>query len=176
VVETPAPPVVVPPSVPPVPTPTFTPPAPPTDFWVDGLPYGKGPHRGQPTGPTISNDSDWTWQRDSLWMHGEQYRHGLAVHAPSTVTIDLNRSCSTFEAVAGLDDFAPQVEDVVFSVQGDGGRTLWSSGAFRPGDAPLAVRVPLAGQQSVRLVVTPAGGRWALINLSDWAEARFTCS
>ncbi|WP_280718310.1 sigma-70 family RNA polymerase sigma factor [Kitasatospora sp. MAP5-34] len=185
--EPPTPPVPAPPAPPtpiPVPVPTITPPVPPTppppvvsptDFWVDNLPFGQGSNRVPPTGPTIRRDSGWLWQRDGLWLNGEYHRHGLGVRAPSTVTIDLNRPCTSFQAVTGLDDFSLRVGDVAFSVQGGDGRTLWSSGEVRPGDSPLPVQVPLDGQQSIRLVVTPAGGSWGLINLADWADARFVC-
>ncbi len=191
VVQTPTPeppPLPSPPVVPtpvPIPVPSITPPpvvvptpppvVTPTDFWVDNLPIGKGPGRGTPGGPTIRRDSGWLWQRDGLWMNGEYHRHGLGVHAPSTVTIDLNRPCTSFRALAGLDDFSLRVGDVVFSVQGGDGSTLWSSGEIGPDDAPLPVQVPLDGQRSIRLVVTPAADGWGLINLADWADAGFSC-
>ncbi|GAA2138863.1 hypothetical protein GCM10009760_20460 [Kitasatospora kazusensis] len=176
-VPTPVPvPTVTPPPVPDPPTPPPPPPvATPTDFWVDDLPFGQGHHRVPPGEPTIRRDSGWLWRRNGLSLDGEYHRHGLSVRAPSTVTVDLNRPCTSFQAVTGLDDLGLRVGDVVFSVQGGDGRTLWQSGRVGPDDGPLPVRVPLDGQQSIRLVVSPAAGGWGLINLADWADARFTC-
>ncbi|MFI6447386.1 sigma-70 family RNA polymerase sigma factor [Kitasatospora sp. NPDC050543] len=163
---------------PPVVTPTPTvPPAPtPTDFWVDNLPFSPpGPGRVPATGPSIRRGGDWLWQRGSLRVGGRHYRHGVTMRAPSATTIDLNRSCTSFDAVAGLDDLALQLGDLVFSVQGGDGRTLWTSPELHSGDAPVPVHVPLAGQRSIRLVVTPVSGAWPIVNAADWADARLRC-
>jgi len=178
VAQSPSPSVPVPPDPPEPPVPTVPPtPDPPevTDFWLDDLPFSQGSDRAPAAGPSIRRGG-WLWQREGLSMNGRYYRHGLSVYAPSSVTVDLNRTCSTFQAVAGLDDLTFRVGNVVFSVQGGDGRTLWRSGAVGRGDAPVPVRVPLAGQHSVRLVVTPATDSWGLINLADWADARFSCT
>jgi hypothetical protein len=168
VVATPTPPVVVPP-----------PPPPPAarDFWADDLPFynpGNG-NRVPPSGPSIRQGGGWVWQRDAVWMGGKRYKHGLTVHAPATTTVDLNRECRSFDATAGLDDLALPGGRAVFSVRtGDGG-TLWTSGEIGPGDAPVAVHVPLAGVTSVRLVVTAVRGPWSGMAVADWAGARFSC-
>ncbi|GAA0678831.1 hypothetical protein GCM10010193_35410 [Kitasatospora atroaurantiaca] len=178
VVQPPSPSVPVPPDPPEPPVPSVPPtPDPPevTDFWLDDLPFGQGSGRAPAAGPSIRRGG-WVWQREGVSMNGRYYRHAMSVYAPSSVTIDLNRTCSTFQAVAGLDDLTFRVGNVVFSVQGGDGRTLWRSGAIGQGDAPVPVRVPLAGQHSVRLVVTPATGSWGLINLADWADARLSCT
>jgi hypothetical protein len=39
----------------------------------------------------------------------------------------------------------------------------------------VPVHLPLAGQQSIRLVVTPVDGFWSSGAIADWADARFTC-
>ncbi|MGW6913216.1 sigma-70 family RNA polymerase sigma factor [Kitasatospora sp. NPDC054939] len=172
--EVPAPPVPVPP-----PTPTVTPPVPPapTDFWADEMPVLRPGRRVPPTGPAIRlKESDWFWQRDRVRIGGLPHRHALSVRAPAATEVELGRSCSSFDAVAGVDDFTGAPGGVVFSVQGGDGRTLWRSAALGPGDPAVPVHVPLAGQRSVRLVVTPAHGPWSSINLADWAEARFRCT
>ncbi|MER8183543.1 sigma-70 family RNA polymerase sigma factor [Kitasatospora sp. NPDC094015] len=176
----PAPPVVEPPpplpspTVPTPPVPSPTPPPVPTRFWLDQLPIGGG-HRDQPAGPVI-RPGGAVVQRPSVWMRGSAYPHALSVPVPAQVTVDLNRSCSAFEAVAGLDDLGAGGGPVVFSVEGGDGRTLWRSGQIGPWDRPVRVRAALDGQRSVRLLVAPSGGRWSLINVADWAEARFTCT
>ncbi|KJK58557.1 hypothetical protein UK12_09620 [Saccharothrix sp. ST-888] len=165
---------------PPVPTPTVVPsppPVPPTEFWVNDLPFSHGSNRQPPPGPTIRRSaSDWVWQRDDAWISGRHYRHGLSTHPSSTVTVDLNRSCSSFQAVAGLDDVTLRFGKVVFSVQDSDGTVLWQSAGFERGDAPVRVQVPLEGRRTIRLVVTPERGSWGLISLADWADARFMCS
>ncbi|MGK4582390.1 sigma-70 family RNA polymerase sigma factor [Kitasatospora sp. HPMI-4] len=177
--DEPTPPVPTPEPSEPVPTPTVKPtppPAPPTDFWLNDLPFSRGPDRQPPPGPSIrSSASDWVWQRDHVWISGGRYPHGLSVHPSSTVTVDLNRSCSSFRALAGLDDLSVRFGAVVFSVQDQNGTTLWRSDEFEQGDDPVPVRVPLDGRRTIRLVVTPVHGSWGLITLADWANARFSC-
>ncbi|MFB6888123.1 sigma-70 family RNA polymerase sigma factor [Kitasatospora sp. NPDC056327] len=174
---TPEPPVIptptIAPSVPPViPTPPV-----PTDFWADDLPVVKpGNNRVPPPQPSIrQKGSDWFWQRNTVSVDGTEYRHGITVHAPATTLIDLNRTCTSFDAVAGVDDLTVSIGGVVFSVQGGDGRTLWSSRALRAGDPAVPVHVPLDGQKSIRLVVTPVNGIWSALSVADWAEARFRC-
>ncbi|MFJ7280700.1 sigma-70 family RNA polymerase sigma factor [Kitasatospora sp. NPDC098663] len=178
--EPPVVPVVPTPTVPPLPTPTVTPPSPPapTDFWADSLPVVKpGNNRVPPPGPSIrQKGSDSFWQRDGAWIGGERHGHAITVHAPATTLIDLNRSCTSFDAVAGVDDATLSPGGVVFSVQGGDGGTLWRSSPLAAGDDAVPVHVPLAGQKSIRLVVTPVHGIWSALNVADWAEARFRCS
>ncbi|MFD0348708.1 NPCBM/NEW2 domain-containing protein [Kitasatospora aburaviensis] len=172
---TPEPPVVPTPTAPPVPTPTV-PPA-PTDFWADDLPVVKpGRNRVPPPGPSIrQKDSDWFWQRDSVRIGGTRYAHGITVHAPAATVVDLNRACTSFDAVAGVDDITAWPGGVVFAVQAADGRTLWKSPVLAAGDDAVPVHVPLNGQKSVRLVVVPAHGGWSAPNIADWAGARFRC-
>ncbi|MFE7560609.1 sigma-70 family RNA polymerase sigma factor [Kitasatospora sp. NPDC057500] len=167
----------IPPTVPPVVVPTPTTPPPPSDFWGDDLPVTKpGNNRVPPPEPAIrQKGSDWFWQRDTVSVGGTERRHGITVHAPATTVIDLNRTCTSFDAVAGMDDLSVTLGAVVFSVQGGDGRTLWSSQPVRAGDPAVPVHVPLDGQKSIKLVVTPASGFWSALNMADWAEARFRC-
>ncbi|MFI9270288.1 sigma-70 family RNA polymerase sigma factor [Kitasatospora sp. NPDC052896] len=172
VVPTPAPaPVSTPPTVP-----TSPPALPPTSYWMDELPFGRGGDRAPQSGPVIDRrGSDWLWQRQGLRMSGEFYPRGITVHAPSTVTVELDESCTAFDAVVGLDDLSLAPGRVVFSVTGDDGQRLWTSPALHAGDVPVPVHVPLAGQHSIRLVVDPTDGWWSAGNLADWASARVTC-
>jgi hypothetical protein len=143
---------------------------------MDELPFGRGTGRAPQPGPVIDRRaSDWLWQRQGLRMSGDLYPHGITVHAPSTVTVELNRACTAYDAVVGLDDLSLAPGRVVFSVAGDDGEPLWTSPALRAGDVPVPVHVPLAGQHSIRLTVEPADGWWSTANLADWAGARVTC-
>ncbi|MEV7185720.1 sigma-70 family RNA polymerase sigma factor [Kitasatospora sp. NPDC093102] len=177
---TPDVPVIPTPTLPPLPTPTVTTPTPPvlSDFWGDSLPVLKpGNNRVPPPEPSIrQKGSDTFWQRDGGWIGGDYHPHAITVHAPATTVIDLNRSCTSFDAVAGVDDATLSPGRVVFSVQGGDGTTLWRSRALAVGDDPMPVHVPLAGQKSVKLVVTPVNGIWSALNVANWAQARFRCS
>ncbi|MEU9862130.1 sigma-70 family RNA polymerase sigma factor [Streptomyces sp. NPDC047971] len=171
----PAPPAPAPkPKPSPTPTPKPTPPpAPPTVYQVNRLEYGIF---GDGTEPEVRlGESGWMWQRDGLAIAGTRYAHGVSVHAPSALTIDLNRRCTGYDAVVGVDDLsAPlRVGGVRFSVYGDDER-LWRSEVIRPGDPAVPVHVGLAGRKTIRLVVeenTPFG-RAAV---ADWAQSRISC-
>jgi hypothetical protein len=135
---------------------------------------------GRPAdGPTISpgGPGSWWWDRWDLSIDGTSYDHGITVHAPSTVTIALNRSCVSYDAEAGLDDLVGPLRRVAvtFAVYGDGAR-LWSSGAVRPGDPAVPVHVGLTGRKTIELVVTPTAGRFSSANLADWADSVITCA
>ncbi|SEC90411.1 sigma-70 family RNA polymerase sigma factor [Streptomyces sp. TLI_105] len=173
------------PTPPPKPTPKPAPtrekpspkPAPkpaPTVYQVSELRYGTF---GDGTEPEVSlSDNSWMWQRDGLSIGGTQYAHGVSVHAPSSLLIDLNRQCTSYDAIVGVDDLSAQlgVGGVRFSVYGDGAR-LWRSRVVQAGDPPVPVHVDLSGLSTIRLVVeehTPFG-RAAV---ADWAESRISCS
>ncbi|MEU0250852.1 sigma-70 family RNA polymerase sigma factor [Streptomyces sp. NPDC006235] len=168
------------PTPPPKPTPTPTPPlpSPPTErppapavYQWSELSYDIS---GDGTAPEMRiGESSWVWQRYGLSAGDRRYTHGVTVHGRSSVTIDLNRSCSSYEALVGVDDMALKLGRVYFSVYADGAR-LWRSGLVEGGDPAVPVQVNLTGRSTVRLVVEPHG---ALDNLAlaDWAESRFTC-
>ncbi|WP_431679869.1 sigma-70 family RNA polymerase sigma factor [Kitasatospora sp. KL5] len=161
----------------PAPTPTPTPPPVPTAFWLDDLPFaGPGRREAQAEGrPSIRHGGGTLAQRPGLWMAGRWHWHALSVHVPSRVAVDLNRSCTAFDAVAGPDDLAVGYGGVVFSVQGGDGTVLWRSGPVRAGSGPVRVHAALAGQTSIRLVAERVDGGRALIDVADWADARLTC-
>ncbi|WP_372351590.1 NPCBM/NEW2 domain-containing protein, partial [Streptomyces sp. KL116D] len=48
-------------------------------------------------------ESSWVWQRYGLSIADRTYANGVSVHAQSSVTIDLNRSCGVRRAFAGVD-------------------------------------------------------------------------
>ncbi|MET9676665.1 sigma-70 family RNA polymerase sigma factor [Streptomyces sp. NPDC006482] len=156
------------------PSPKPAPPAPPAVYQVDELEYGIF---GDGTKPELSlADSSWMWPRNSLSISDTRYGHGVSVHAPSSLFIDLNRQCTSYDATVGVDDMSALIGQggVRFSVYGDGER-LWRSAVVRAGDPPLPVHVDITGRSTIRLVVeehTPFG-RAAV---ADWAESRISCS
>ncbi|MFI8221504.1 sigma-70 family RNA polymerase sigma factor [Streptomyces sp. NPDC085932] len=166
------------PPAPPAPTPTPTPtpppppppPAPAVYQWSE-LSYDV---TGDGTGPEMRiGSSSWVWKRSGLSVGGQRYAHGVTVHGTSSVTIDLNRSCSSYDAVVGVDDMTLKHGKVSFSVHADGVR-LWRSGSVEGGDPAVPVHVDLTGRSTVRLVVEPRGVLDGM-TLADWAESRFTC-
>ncbi|WP_406060450.1 sigma-70 family RNA polymerase sigma factor [Streptomyces sp. NBC_01077] len=174
------------PSPKPTPTPTPTPspekpspkptppPAPPTVYQVNQLDYGIF---GDGSKPEVDlADSSWMWQRNSLSIGGTQYAHGVSVHAPSSLLINLNRQCTGYDAIVGVDDLSALlgIGGVRFSVYGDEER-LWRSDVVQAGDPPIPVHVDITGRSTIRLVVeehTPFG-RAAV---ADWAQSRISCS
>ncbi|WP_016905981.1 sigma-70 family RNA polymerase sigma factor [Streptomyces xiaopingdaonensis] len=169
--ERPAP----PPPAPPSETPSSPPssPPPPTDYHLGRLDYDFAP--GEATDPTIrTRPGSWAWQRTGLRLAGTSYATGISVHLPSSVTVDLNRSCVSFAALAGIDDLSPGRRAAQFAVHGDG-RELWRSETVRNGNRPAAVRVPLEGVESLRLSVEPARP-FDRLALADWADARISCA
>ncbi|TXS52356.1 regulator [Streptomyces sp. uw30] len=118
-------------------------------------------------------ESSWVWQRYGVPIGGQRYAHGVTVHGRSSVIIDLNRECSAYEALVGVDDSTLGLGRFTFSVYADGVR-LWRSAVVKGGDAAVPVHVNLSGRKTVRLVVEPRG---TLDNLmpADWAESKFRC-
>ena len=68
-------------------------------------------------------------------------------HRPrdSSVTIDLNRTCTAYDAFVGVDDMTMGTGAVRFSVFADGVR-LWKSQVLQGGEGAVPVHVNLAGQ------------------------------
>ncbi|AJP03016.1 ECF subfamily RNA polymerase sigma-24 subunit [Streptomyces cyaneogriseus subsp. noncyanogenus] len=160
------------PTAKPTPPPTSTPPPAPTTYAWNELPYDTD---GDGTGPEMRlGESGWLWQRHGLSIAGRQYAHGVTVSGSSSVTIDLNRACSAYDALVGVDDLTAKLGKVHFSVHADGTQ-LWSSGRIKGGDPAVPVHVDLTGYETVRLVVEPHS---PVDNaaLADWAESKFTCA
>nr|WP_148015102.1 NPCBM/NEW2 domain-containing protein [Streptomyces sp. or43] len=130
---------------------------------------------GDHTGPeVVLGESSWVWQRSGMSIGGTRYAHGVTVHSRSSVSIQLNRSCTRYEAMVGVDDLTMGLGSVRFSVfNGDGAR-LWQSPVMKGDDPAVPVSVGIEGQERIRLVVeptTPFGG----FALADWAESRISC-
>ncbi|MDH6585683.1 RNA polymerase sigma factor (sigma-70 family) [Streptomyces sp. SAI-133] len=156
----------------PRPTPTPTPPPPPAVYQWSELAYDVS---GDGSGPEMRiGESSWVWQRYGVSVADRRYAHGVTVHGRSSVTIDLNRDCSSYDAMVGVDDMTLGLGKVTFSVYADGVR-LWRSGLVEGGDPAVPVHVSLAGHRTVRLVVEPHSPFDDLM-LADWAESKFRCS
>ncbi|WP_199879124.1 sigma-70 family RNA polymerase sigma factor [Streptomyces sp. CB02460] len=165
-------------STPPTRKPTPTTPAPPPPppapdvYQVSELDYTL---LGDHTAPeVVLGESGWVWQRSGMSIGGSRYAHGVTVNGRSSVVIQLNRQCTRYEAMAGVDDLTLGLGAVRFSVFGGDGKRLWQSPVVRGNDPAVPVGVNVAGQQRIRLVVEPEqpfGGA----ALADWAESRISC-
>ncbi|WP_436737649.1 sigma-70 family RNA polymerase sigma factor [Streptomyces sp. BBFR102] len=169
------------PTPPPSPTPKPTPPSPapepsapappPEAYRWSELAYAP---LGDPTQPRMRpGGSSWVWQRQGLSVGGTRYADGVTVHGSSSVTVDLNRPCSAYRALVGIDDLTMGLGAARFSVRADGA-TLWDSPWLKGGDPAVPVRVGLTGRKTVTLVAEPRSPGDNLA-LADWAESRFTC-
>ncbi|MFJ4469681.1 sigma-70 family RNA polymerase sigma factor [Streptomyces sp. NPDC089424] len=155
----------------PTPPPAPAPPQPPASYHLGELAYDVV---GDGTEPELRlSGSSWVWQRHGLSIGGTRYAHGVTVHARSSVTVDLNRACTSYEALVGVDDSTLGLGRVHFSVYADG-TLLWKSGLIRGGDAATPVEVNLTGHRTVRLVVEPHGPFDSLA-VADWADSKFRC-
>ncbi|MFG2363049.1 sigma-70 family RNA polymerase sigma factor [Streptomyces mirabilis] len=157
----------------PAPTPTPTPPPPPVPvvYQWNELKYDV---TGDHTKPEMRlGESSWVWQRWGVSIAGQRYTHGVTVHGESSVTIDLNRSCSAFDALVGVDDLTLGLGQVSFSVYADGAR-LWQSPLVKGGEPAIPVHVNLTGRTTIRLAVEPHT-RFDAVALADWAESKFQC-
>ncbi|WP_349628758.1 NPCBM/NEW2 domain-containing protein [Streptomyces benahoarensis] len=129
---------------------------------------------GDGTEPEVRlQGSSWIWRRGAPEIDGRAYPHGVTVHGTSTVVIDLNRPCTSYDAVAGVDDLSLGPVAVRFSVAGDG-EPLWSSGVVRGGRPAVPVHVPLTGVKTLRLSVVPRTPVDTLA-LADWAQSQINC-
>ncbi|MFH8339724.1 sigma-70 family RNA polymerase sigma factor [Streptomyces sp. AM6-12] len=156
----------------PTPTPKPPPPAPPVVYQLSELGYDVS---GDGTRPEIAlGASSWVWQRYGLEVGGTRYAHGATVRGESSVTIDLNRQCTAYDAVAGVDDMTLGLGKVTFAVYADG-VPLWQSGLVKGRDRAVPVHVDLTGRRTVQLVVRPHRAPFDRMALADWARSRFTC-
>lgn len=130
---------------------------------------------GDHTKPEVATgESNWVWRRSGMSTGGTRYAHGVTVRSKSSVTIELNRPCSRYEAMVGVDDLTPGLGSVRFSVFNGAGARLWRSPVMNRNHPPVPVSLGIAGQQRIRLVVephTPFGG----VALADWAQSGISC-
>ncbi|MGW2408358.1 sigma-70 family RNA polymerase sigma factor [Streptomyces sp. NPDC001739] len=143
----------------------------PTSYRVAALDHDFMGDGSEPEVRTLG--SGWLWQRRSPEIAGTTYADGASMHAGSSVLIDLNRSCTSYDALVGVDDLSLGIGALRFSVYADGER-VWRSAVVRADRPAVPVHVPLTGRRTLRLVVDPATPLDA-VALGDWAEARINC-
>ena len=100
-----------------------------------------------------------------------EHDHGIGMHAWTHMSFDVPANASEFFAVIGLSDGVRDCETafVVFVVRGDDDRLLFSSAPVGPQTPPMLIRLPVAGQQMITLMLEEAGngancdhGNWAV--------------
>jgi hypothetical protein len=137
--------------------------------------YGDGAVPSEHYEPWYGARTDRTAERCPLRVGGVTYRHGIAVHAKSTVTVPLERAFATFETGFGIDDETLEAAegprgDVTARVLVDG-KEVWSSGGSVKGGeearkiGPLDVR----GAQSLVLEVDFGAGQHEN-DRADWVD------
>jgi hypothetical protein len=122
----------------------------------------------------VMGESSWIWQRSNVSIGGTTYAHGVTVHSKSSVTIQLNKQCTHYEAMVGIDDMKTGLGAVRFSVFNGDGPRLWQSPVMNGGDPAVPVRVGITGQKSIRLVVERVRTGGGVV-LADWADSRISC-
>ncbi|MEU1487269.1 sigma-70 family RNA polymerase sigma factor [Streptomyces sp. NPDC005752] len=164
----------------PTPTPTPAPPAPkeppapaPEVYQVNELAYSV---TGDHTGPEVllGSSTGVFWQRRGLSIAATTYDHGVTAPSSSSVTVRLNRTCTRYEAMAGVDDLTLGLGAVRFSVYDGEGARLWRSPVVRGGEPAVPVSVGIEGRKAIRLVVEP-WGQLGGVALADWAHSQISC-
>jgi len=110
---------------------------------------------------------------NALTIGGKVFQRGFGTHAESVLHVNLGGGAQKFTATVGVDDEVNgnAASSVEFFVIGDG-KTLWSSGVLRAGNAPKECVVDLSGVKKLTLKVGDAGDGmdW---DHADWADAKF---
>ena len=110
-----------------------------------------------------------------LRLNGVAYRHGIAVHAKSSVTLPLAKGFTRFEAKFGIDDEALDAPDgirgdVTARVLADGKEVWTSAGHVKGGEAPRAVGpLDVTGVAELVLEVDFGDAQYQM-DRADWAD------
>jgi NPCBM/NEW2 domain/Bacterial Ig-like domain len=111
----------------------------------------------------------------TISIRGATFAKGLGVHALSDLRYSLPANCTSFNAIAGIDDEVAGRGSVDFQVYLDGAASpTYDSGVVTGVSPALPVAVDLTGHSQLRLVV--AVGSTMDYDHADWADAKITCS
>jgi len=123
----------------------------------------------------MSNGEQAAGDGHTITIRGATYAKGLGVHAVSDLRYNLPATCTTFSAVAGIDDETAGRGSVDFQVYLDGsGTPVYDSGVVTGTSAALPVSVDVTGHTQLRLAV--AVGTTMDYDHSDWGDAKLVCS
>jgi hypothetical protein len=127
-------------------------------------------------------DQSWPYGRDRnvfggrLRNRGRIHLKGLGMHSTSRLVYELDGDHQTFAAEIALDDLARGRGSVTYRVfveRGGKWTSAFDSRVIRGTDAPLPVRVGLAGATRIALVVDYAD-YGDVLDCADWLYARLT--
>jgi alpha-glucosidase len=152
---------------------------------LDGLVYlsdlewsqqsnGYGPiERDQSNGQAAADDGR------PIEIDGVVYEKGVGMHATGSLTTWLGGTCSTFDAIVGIDDEVLEtpgesgIGSVQFRVFGDG-VLLAETAVLTNDDAALPLSVDVTGVEQLQIVAHEAtNGK--NFDHADWADAKLTC-
>ena len=120
-----------------------------------------------------SNGENGASDGGPLSVAGQNYERGLGVHAASDVRLQVPADCTTFRAVAGMDDEVGDLGSVRFAVWVAGSQRLQTP--LLSGASPAeTIEVAVTPGAELRLVVSTEGGPDH--DHADWADARLTCA
>ncbi|BCM91239.1 hypothetical protein IAD21_03103 [Abditibacteriota bacterium] len=105
-----------------------------------------------------------------LSVGGKKFTSGWGTHARSILYIQLN-GARRFTAQVGADDEEQGKGTVIFSLENEG-KTLWTSGLCKGGEAPRSVDIDVSKVTFLTLRVTD-GGDNADNDHADWLDAQF---
>ena len=109
-----------------------------------------------------------------LQIAGTRYRHGIAVHARSVVTIPLDKKFTTFATLFGIDDAlelkSPPMGDVTARVLVDGKPVWTSNGSVKGGEAARTVGPIDVGGADVLVLEVDFGGGLYTMDRGDWCD------
>lgn len=116
-----------------------------------------------------------------ITMAGLTYAKGIGAHAASILRYALNRQCTAFRAVIGVDDEVGSNGSVVFKVfvngasATDGGVLLYTSSTLTGTSAVVPLDLDVTNRYELTLAVENSGDSDAYDH-ADWAFARVICS
>jgi hypothetical protein len=88
-----------------------------------------------------------------LTVDGVRYEHGLVIHSQARLTWNLGGSYERLHAVIGISDTVGREGDCAAALVVDG-KTVWESPRIRGPDAATPVDLPLAGAQTLEILVS----------------------
>ncbi|QDG68225.1 endo-alpha-N-acetylgalactosaminidase [Pseudarthrobacter sp. NIBRBAC000502772] len=145
--------------------------------FASDLPWASSTNGWGPAERDMANGESAAGDGPAIKLDGRSYAKGIGVHANSSVRINTQAKCQSFEATVGVDDIKLNKGlhgSVIFIVKGDGVE-LYRSPVVSADTAALPLNVDITGRHDVELIAysngDDTGDDWA-----DWAEARFVCN
>ena len=121
----------------------------------------------------MSNGEAARGDGNPITIAGQVFDKGVGMHATGQLSTWLVRTCTTFDAVVGIDDEVSQSGSVRFEVWGDG-QLLHATDVVTSGTAvPLSVDVSDVRRLTLRAHEATNGKNY---DHADWGDARLTCA